>query len=102
MSDNVDLRMLVELVRQNLDETRQLRRELAEVKAELAEVKATVTEASNFSRRLERRMYELRDDMELVVRSEVMERASRADDRTERVLSSLTRRVEALESRSPN
>ena len=98
MTDAVDLTLLATLTRQTLDEVRELRREVSDVRR-----LALLT--SDFTRRLDgrindfdRRLAEMRDDVELMLKSELMGSFAHLETRLERSIDKLGERVTALEA----
>ena len=97
MGENVDLTLLAKLARENLTETRALRRELADVRT-------LAPQTADFTRRMEQRLdtringvdariggvdtriMSLRDDLELMVKSELMGRLAHFETRVEHML----------------
>ena len=92
MPDPVDLNLLANLARQTLGEMRDMRRELNDVRT-----LAMLT--SEQTRRLDRRVSELRVDLELMLKSEIMGALTHFETRMKRSMSTLVDRVEALETR---
>ena len=92
MPDTVDLNLLAHLANQTLTEMRDMRRELNDVR--------TLTLlTSEQTRRLDRRISELRDDLELMLKSEIMGSLTHFETRMERSMTALAERVETLETR---
>lgn len=92
MSDTVDLRFLAELASQNLAELREL-------KTELGEVRRLTLLVSEHTHRLDRRIGELLDDLELMIKSELMGRQAHFETRLEAPIGDVVARPEALEHR---
>jgi len=92
MSGTVDLNFLATLAQQNLTEVRELR-------TELAEVRRLALLISEHTRRLDRRMAELRDDLELMIKSELMGRQAHFETRLEASIADVVARLEAMERR---
>jgi hypothetical protein len=67
MAETLDLTLPGRLVEQTLTEVKALRREVADVRS-------LAVQGIEFSRRLERRLTEQGDDLQLVVKSEIMAR----------------------------
>jgi hypothetical protein len=79
MAENVDLNFLAQLCRETLAEVRSLRKEVGEVR--------TLTlQNVDFTRRVERRMNESRDDLELMLKAEIGGNFSRFETKVERTL----------------
>jgi hypothetical protein len=93
----IDLTLLQRLAEQNLEEVRAVRNEMAQMRQEMADVRRHTLLTSDFARRSDRRMSELKDDLELIVRSEVGGRLANAETRFENEHARLERRIEALE-----
>ncbi len=73
MSD-VDLTLLASLARESLEQGREIRRELRDLR--------TLTlNTTDYLRRLDRRVSELRDNLELMVRSKLMGRFAHLETR---------------------
>jgi uncharacterized membrane protein YccC len=86
-----DLTLLTKLAEQTLGEIRQLRRELADVR--------TLTlQNSEYSRRIERRTNELKEDLELMIKSELMGQLSNVETRLEASIEGISHRLTALEA----
>ena len=91
MTDAIDVTLLATLARQTLEEMRQMRRELADVR--------TLTlHTSDYVRRLDRRMGELRDDLEMMLKSEIMGALTHFETRLEGTVDRLAERIDALET----
>lgn len=96
---DVDLTLLAELARQNLEATRKLGRDLAHVRTHTLQ---TADYARRLDRRMpemEQRMSELKDDIELLVKSELMGALTHFETRIEKSIDRLSDRVAALEAR---
>ena len=90
MPDTIDLKFLAKLCQQTLSEVRSLR-------SEVSDVRALVLQNVEYSRRVERRMTELGDDLELMLKAEISGRLANFETRIENTLAPLVSRVEALE-----
>jgi hypothetical protein len=90
MTDTVDLTFLARLAEQNLAETRALREEVADIRG-------LALQTVEYARRVERRVFEMRDDFELMIRVELDGRLTHFETRFERQLAPLSERIAALE-----
>lgn len=104
-----DLTALFRLSEQHLAETRAVRAEMREQRAEMREQRTLLLALADGLRRLERRQVELKDDLELMVRSELMGRTAHMETQAEhreaaaqaevgRILDDVMRRLDALEA----
>lgn len=91
MADTVDLTLLAKLAEQTLSEVRQLRREVADVRT-------LALQNTDDSRRMERRVNELKDDLELMLKSELMGQLTHVERRIEASIDQLSTRVSAIET----
>jgi phage shock protein A len=89
---DVDLTLLTKLAEQTLSEVRQLRKEVADVRTH-------TLQTSDYSRRMERRVNELKDDLELMLKSELMGQLTHVETRIEASIDNLSDRVSAIEAR---
>lgn len=92
MADNADITLLARLAEQTLSEVRLLRKAVADVRS-------LSLQNTDFIRRVDRRMGELKDDLELMLKSELMGQLTHVETRIERSLDDLTQRVAAIELR---
>ncbi|MGH6922556.1 MAG: hypothetical protein ACRED5_02195 [Propylenella sp.] len=92
MPENVDLNFLAQLCQQTLAEVRSLRKEVGDVRT-------LALQNVDYTRRLERRMHESSDDLELMLKAEIGGSFSQFEVRVERTLAPLVSRIEALEQR---
>jgi hypothetical protein len=92
MPDNIDLNFLAKLCQQTLDEVRALRKDVSDARA-------LALQGVDFTRRVERRMNELRDDLELMLKAEIGGRLAHFEGKVEAILAPLVNRIEALETR---
>lgn len=92
MADNADITLLARLAEQTLSEVRLLRKEVADVRS-------LSLQNTDFIRRVDRRMGELKDDLELMLKSELMGQLTHVETRIERSLDDLSQRVAAIELR---
>ncbi len=88
---DVDLTLLTKLTEQTLSEVRQLRREVADVRT-------LALQGTDFTRRMERRVGELKDDIELMLKSELMGQLTHFETRIEASIDQLADRVSAIEA----
>lgn len=88
----VDLTLLTKLAEQTLSEVRQLRKEVADVRT-------LALQSTEFTRRMERRVNELKDDLELMLKSELMGQLTHVETRLEASIDALSERVSAIELR---
>ena len=88
------LELLQSLIQRNLEEQGAIRREVGEMRSLLLAV-------VDQGRRTERRVAELRDDIELMVKAELMGRIGNFEVRQEGQLSAMADRLSELESRVP-
>ncbi len=89
---DVDLTLLTKLAEQTLSEVRQLRKEVADVRT-------LALQGTEFTRRMERRVNELKDDLELMLKSELMGQLTHVETRLEASIDALSERVSAIELR---
>lgn len=101
MADPIDFTFLARLVEQSIAETRVLR-------TEMRELRTVALATAEGMRRIDRRMAEMRDDLELMIRTELMGRTSLMENVAEsrehelkeellRTIDSLKERIKALE-----
>ena len=90
MTENVDLNLLAKLCQQTLAELRSLR-------TDVNDVRHLVLQNVDYTRRVERRMGEIGDDLELMIKAEIGGRFAHLETRIENTLSGLSERVTALE-----
>lgn len=92
MAENVDLGFLAKLAEQNLAEMQSLGKEVADIR--------TLTlQNVDYLRRVERRMTELRDDIEVTIKSELLGSMTHLEGRIETAMTALSERVSSLEHR---
>ncbi|MDY6925090.1 MAG: hypothetical protein SWI22_14165 [Pseudomonadota bacterium] len=91
MTETVDLTLLAKLAEQTLAEVRQLRKEVADVRT-------LALQSTEFTRRMERRVNELKDDLELMLKSELMGQLTNVESRIEASIDGLSERVSAIEA----
>lgn len=92
MSD-VDLTLLTSLAQESLEQGREIRRELRDLR--------TLTlNTVDYVRRLDRRMGELRDDLELMLKSELMGRFTHLQTRLDERLGSFEDQITAMEAKT--
>lgn len=89
---DVDLTLLTKLAEQTLSEVRQLRKEVADIRT-------LALQGTEFTRRMERRVNELKDDLELMLKSELMGQLTHVETRLEASIDALSERVSAIELR---
>jgi predicted nucleic acid-binding Zn-ribbon protein len=89
---DVSLEMLQSLMRQMLDEQKAARKEAADVRG-------LVLALTDQVRRLDRRVGEVRDDIEVMLRAEIMGRLGNAERDAEARISELEARIAAIEER---
>jgi len=82
-----------------LEQLRLIRQEQAELRREVGDVRTLCLSNVEYSRRVERRVTELRDDLELMLKSELMGRFTHFETRMEQELGAIADRVGALEGR---
>ena len=78
MAENVDLTLLAKLARENLAETKPLRRELTDVRTLALQTSDYVRK---MEQRLDARIVGVRDDLELMLKSELMGRLAHFETR---------------------
>ncbi|MBU1384086.1 MAG: hypothetical protein KKG14_07885 [Alphaproteobacteria bacterium] len=91
MTETVDLALLAKLAEQTLAEVRQLRKEVADVRT-------LALQSTEFTRRMERRVNELKDDLELMLKSELMGQLTNVESRIEASIDGLSERGSAIEA----
>lgn len=92
MSENVDLNFLAKLCQKTLTEVGSLRKEVSDLR--------TLTlQHIDYTRRMDRRMTEMKDDLELIFKAEIGGRLSNFETRIENMLAPLVDRIETLETR---
>jgi predicted nucleic acid-binding Zn-ribbon protein len=89
---DVSLEMLQSLMRQMLDEQKAARKEAADVRG-------LVLALTDQVRRLDRRVGEVRDDIEVMLRAEIMGRLGNAERDAEARIGELEARIAAIEER---
>jgi hypothetical protein len=76
MVDNVDITLLAKLAQDNLAETKAMRRDMADMRRELTGVRTLALQTADYMRKMEQRLdariVGVRDDLELMVKSELM------------------------------
>lgn len=92
MAEEIDLSFLAKLAEQNLVEMRQLRKEVADVRT-------LALQNVEYTRRLDRRMGELRDDLEISFKAELLGALGHFEGRIEIAIAALSERVAAVEQR---
>lgn len=91
MAEAADLTLLAKLAEQTLTEVRQLRKEVGDVRT-------LALQGTEFTRRMERRVNELKDDLELMLKSELMGQLTNVETRIEASIEGLSERVSAIEA----
>ncbi len=91
MADTVDPTLLAKLAEPTLSEVRQLRREVSDIRS-------LALQNTDDSRRMERRAHELKDDLELMLNSELKGQLTHVDRRIEASIDQLSTRVSAIET----
>jgi hypothetical protein len=90
----VTLELLQELIVRGLDEQRGLRSEQQVLRREVSEMRSLVLSVSDQVRRMDRHVAEVRDDIELMVKAELMGRLGHFE-------AQLEHRLQAIEARLP-
>ena len=91
MTETVDLALLAKLAEQTLAEVCQLRKEVADVRT-------LALQSTEFTPRMERRVNELKDDLELMLKSELMGQLTNVESRIEASIDGLSERGSAIEA----
>ena len=99
MSDNVDLNFLARLCQQTLTEVASMRQEVGSLRKEMSEMRTLVLHNVDYTRRMDRRMSELKDELELLFKAEIGGRFSNLERQVENMLAPLVDRIETLETR---
>jgi hypothetical protein len=97
MADNVDIGLLAKLARENLSEIKAVRRDQADMRREQTDMRRQLTDVSTLAvqtaefirkmeQRLDARMVAVRDDLELMLKSELMGRLAHFETRIENLL----------------
>ena len=86
-----DITLLARLAEQTLSELRLLRKDVADVRT-------LALQNTDFARRVDRRVGELKDDLELMIKSELMGQLAHVESRLETSLDTLSERVAAIEA----
>ncbi len=92
MAETAELGLLTKLAETTLSELRLLR-------PEVADVRTLALQNTDYSRRMERRTNELKDDLELMIKSELMGQLAHLETRMEASIEGLSNRVGAIEAR---
>ena len=92
MPENIDPNFLATSCQQALAEVRSLRKEVSDVRT-------LALQNVDYTRRIERRMIEVRDDLELIFKAEIGGSFAQFETRVEISLAPLVSRIEALEGR---
>ncbi len=88
--------------REQRTELRDMRSELRDVHSEQRDIRSLLLAQVEHSRRAEQRIAELRDDLELMLKSELMGRLGHFETQIKRRLDELTERMGALETGRPD
>lgn len=91
MAEAADLTLLAKLAEQTLTEVRQLRKEVGDVRT-------LALQGTEFTRRMERRVNKLKDDLELMLKSELMGQLTNVETRIEASIEGLSEQVSAIEA----
>lgn len=75
--------------------------QLPHIRREIADVRTLALQNADYTRRLDRRMSELRDDIELMIKAELMGRLGHFETTIEQRLEAMADRIAALEPHSP-
>ena len=90
MAEPADLALLARLAQENLGEVKGVRRELADVRRELADVRTLALQTTDYMRKMEQRLdariVAVRDDLELMLKSELMGRLAHFETKIETLL----------------
>ncbi len=96
MTDTVDLAFLAKLAQANLAELKELRRDVIDVRRLALQ---TVDVLRKMEQRLDARLIGVRDDVELMVKSEIMGSRTHRDTLFEQKMEDLEARIAELEAR---